>query len=161
MQRQSPKPGNKARIRNGTAAAALAVAFVGGWEGLQTVAYRDPIGVVTICYGETRGVRLGDRATKSECDAMLMRGLQEFEAGVMRCTPSLAQAPDGRVVALVSFAYNVGLRAYCASTLARLLEAGDVSSACDELPKWNRAGGVVWRGLTNRRLAERDMCLEA
>ena len=32
------------------------------------------------------------------------------------------------------------------------------AGACNELPRWNRAGGRVWRGLTNRRLSERAMC---
>ena len=153
----------RSRLKYGAAATALAVSFVGGWEGLQTVAYRDVVGVPTICYGETRGVKLGDSATKEQCDATLIKGLKEFEAGVMRCTPGLAdkrEHPDERVVALVSFSYNVGIGAYCRSTLARYFNAGRIKDACDQLLRWNRAGGVVWRGLTNRRKAERELCLK-
>lgn len=147
------------RLKKGSVAAVLACAFVGGFEGLRLNAYRDVVGVATICYGETRGVKMGEKATKGECDAMLVKGLQEFERGVMSCTPGLATAPDSRVVAFVSFAYNVGTGAYCRSTLARKFNAGDTKGACNELLKWNKAGGIPFPGLTRRRQAERELCL--
>ncbi|MNQ88251.1 Lysozyme RrrD [compost metagenome] len=31
--------------------------------------------------------------------------------------------------------------------------------ACNELSRWNRAGGKVLKGLTKRREAERQLCL--
>lgn len=40
-------------------------------EGLSTSAYRDPIGIPTVCVGETRGVKMGDRYTREECLEML------------------------------------------------------------------------------------------
>ena len=49
---------------------AVAVSVVGGFEGLRQSAYLDPVSIPTICYGETRGVKLGDTRTKAECDAM-------------------------------------------------------------------------------------------
>jgi lysozyme len=147
------------RLKKGTAVAALACAVVGGFEGLRQTAYRDVVGVATICYGETRGVKIGMTATKAECDAMLLKGLQEFEAGVMRCTPSLAQAPDARLVATVSLAYNIGVGAYCRSTVDRRFDAGDVRGACDAFLMWNKAKGITFPGLTRRRAAERDLCL--
>lgn len=149
------------RMKKGTAAAALALSFVGGFEGLQTTAYKDPIGVVTVCYGETRGVKLGDKHTKAECDAMLLKGLAEFEEGVLRIAPALAQAPGPRLVAHVSLAYNIGLGNYRKSSAARLFNAGDVQGSCDSFRLWNKAGGIVFRGLTRRREAERELCLRA
>ena len=67
--------------------------------------------------------------------------------------------PMRRQVAMVSFAYNVGVGAYCGSSVARLLNAGQTRAACDALLKWNKAGGVVFPGLTRRRQAERELCL--
>lgn len=148
------------RLKKGSAAALLAIAVVGGFEGLRLNAYRDVVGVPTICYGETRGVKMGDKATKAECDDMLLNGLQEFEAAVLRCTPSIAKAPNERLVAAVSLAYNIGQGAYCKSTVARRFNAGDVRGACDAFLMWNKAGGVVWPGLTRRRQAERELCLK-
>ena len=142
----------------GTAAAlALAVATIGGYEGLRTDAYPDVVGVWTVCYGETRGVQPGDQHTKAECDAQLAGAIAEFEQGLDRCLT--ADVPLGTKVALISWAYNVGIGAACRSTLVRKANGGDLVGACNELPRWNRAGGRVLRGLTNRRISERELCL--
>ena len=151
------------------AALAGAVAFVGRWEGLETEAYRDIVGVWTVCYGETRGVVPGDRHSAAECDAMLASGIREFEARLIACLPergtpardSYAELPDGAKIAVVSWAYNVGTGAACGSTLARRVREGNLTAACEQLSRWNRAGGRVVRGLTNRRGAERALCLTA
>ena len=60
-----------------TVAGALAIGLVGAWEGLRTVAYRDIVGVPTVCFGETRGVEMGDEYTVEECQVMLGEGLIE------------------------------------------------------------------------------------
>jgi lysozyme len=146
------------RMRKGTAAAALACAVVGGFEGLRQTAYRDVVGVATICYGETRGVKMGMTATKEQCNDMLLKGLQDFEAGVVRCAPGLAYAPDARIVAHVSLAYNIGVGAYCKSTVARRQNAGDVAGSCDAFLMWDKAKGIRFPGLTRRRQAERELC---
>lgn len=138
-------------------ALSAAVAFVGGWEGLRTSAYQDVVGVWTVCYGETKGVTPEDRYSRAECDAMLAREILAYEAALDRCLR--AEVPLGMKIALVSWTYNVGARAACASTLVRKANAGDLVGACHELSRWNRAGGRVWRGLTNRRISERQMCL--
>lgn len=137
--------------------AALVVALVGGFEGLRTKAYRDPVGIPTVCFGETKGVKMGDQYTKAQCETMLIERLEEFRAGVDKCLK--VPMPDERKAAMVSFSYNVGVSAFCKSTLVRKLNAGDVRGACDELPKWNKARGIVLPGLTKRRLVERELCL--
>lgn len=146
-------------IAGSSIALASAVSFIGQWEGLRTQAYRDIVGVWTVCYGETKGVRPGDRYSKAECDAMLAREVVSYEAALDRCMT--AKVPAGMKIALVSWTYNVGAAAACRSTLVRKANAGDLRGACNELPRWNRAGGRVIRGLTNRRLTERSMCLRA
>ena len=74
---------------------------------------------------------------------------------------ALLFAREGARVAVVSWSYNVGTGAACRSTLVRKANAGDLYGACDELLRWNRAGGRVLNGLTNRRKAERAMCIRA
>ncbi len=59
--------------------------------------------------------------------------------------------------ALVSLAYNIGTRALSTSTLMKKLNAGDVKGAADAFLSWNRSGGKVMAGLTNRRKAEREV----
>lgn len=155
------------KAATGTAAAsvlAAAMAFVGPWEGMKTEAYLDRIAqppVWTVCYGETRGVTAGSRHTPDQCAAMLMDGLADFRTALIGCIPSLPDQPQGVQVALTSWAFNVGTGAGCRSTLARRANAGDWRAACDQLLRWDRAGGVVVRGLTNRRQAEHRLCVGA
>lgn len=141
---------------------ALAVPFVGKWEGLELTAYRDLVGVLTVCYGETKGVRPGDSYTRAECDAMLARELISYRRGLHPAIDPGARAAHLaplRDVAFVSLAYNVGVRAASGSTAVRRLNAGDVAGACEALTWWNKAGGRVIRGLVNRRSDERALCL--
>lgn len=151
----------KAPPRKAAGWAAIAVVLVGGFEGLRTTAYRDPIGVVTACFGETRNIRMGDRFTKEECNGMLEGRLMEFWRGAAACTPSLPDMPDARQAAVVSLAYNIGVGAYCKSSVARNLNLGDVRAACDSFLKFNRAGGIKFPGLVRRREAERQLCLRS
>ena len=154
-----------ARVAKGgagiAAAMAIAVTFIGGWEGLRTTAYQDIVGVWTVCYGETEGVKRGDTYTKAQCDQMFERRLLEFERGLDRCLTGEATMPTGMKIALVSWTYNVGIGAACGSTLVKKANAGDLRGACEQLPRWNKAGGNPIKGLTNRRGAERAMCMEA
>jgi lysozyme len=138
--------------------AALAVFFTGAKEGLELKTYRDAVGIPTYCYGETRNARMGQVFTKPQCDMIFIARLDEFGEGIERCAPSIKQAPPKRYVAHLSLAYNIGTGAYCKSSVARLQNAGHDIAACDMFLKWNRAGGMVLRGLTRRRIEERDWC---
>lgn len=138
--------------------AAIAVVVVGGFEGLRTVAYRDPVGIPTVCFGETLGVRMGDRYTVEECRAMLADRLVEFDAGIRPC---LAQpVPDPTRAAFVSFAYNIGIGGFCKSIVARLWNNGDRVGACDALLRYVYAKGIKLPGLVKRRQQERALCLQ-
>ncbi|WP_243698782.1 lysozyme [Paracoccus alkanivorans] len=129
----------KAATTTGTAAIlAAAAAFVGPWEGERTEAYLDSVAsppVWTVCYGETRGVKAGNRYSSAECSAMLMEALDEFRDRLITCIPSLPQQPEGVQVALVSWSYNVGTGAACSSMLAKRANSGRWRDACNELPR--------------------------
>ncbi|OAV53952.1 lysozyme [Rhizobium sp. WYCCWR10014] len=147
------------RLKKGSAIAAACIAVVSTFEGLRTVAYRDPIGIPTVCFGETRGVKMGDSYTVAQCKDILGDSLKEFETGMRACMKQPDQVPSGAYVAFLSFTYNVGTGAFCKSTLTRKLNSGDVVGACNELPKWDKAAGIRLPGLTKRRTAERALCL--
>ena len=147
-----------------TAMLAAAAVFVAPWEGERTEAYLDRIAspaVWTVCYGETKGVKQGDKYTPQQCLDLLSASLAGYHAQLVKCVPTLPQQPQGVQVALTSWTYNVGAGAACKSTLAKRANAGDWQAACNQLPLWNKAGGVVVRGLTNRRAAEQKLCLDA
>lgn len=148
------------RLKKGGAAAAMAVALVGGFEGLRQNAYPDPATggkPWTVCYGETKDVRKGDYHTIAECKAMLVDSLQDYADGIEKCVH--VPMPDARFVALTSFAYNVGIGAACGSSVIKLINAGQVQLGCDALMKWNKAAGITFPGLTRRRAKERELCL--
>lgn len=143
---------------------AICVVAVAGFEGLYTKAYRDPVGVVTICYGVTshdRSVKMGDKVSPEQCQKWLAEDLPKYDAQAKKCIPKLDSFPPHRHAAIVSFTYNVGQGNLCKSSVARHLNAGRVKQGCDALMAWNKAGGKELRGLTARRAAERKDCLRS
>jgi len=137
---------------------AICVACTASAEGVRTYAYRDPVGIPTICFGETKGVRMGDTLTVEQCKGMLVERVEEFGRAVDRCV--FVPLPPARKAALTSFTYNVGVGAFCGSTLVRKLNEGDTVGACDQLLRWNKAKGIPLPGLTTRREKERELCLQ-
>ncbi|HHH1924198.1 TPA: lysozyme [Yersinia enterocolitica] len=142
-------------------AMAIAVALIGGHDGLEGreyVPYRDVVGVLTVCDGHTgKDIIPSKRYSDAECDALLHQDLIPVFAAIDR----IVKVPmsDFRKAALASFGYNVGITAMTNSTMVKKLNRGDTSGACDELRRWIKAGGKVWKGLVNRREVERELCL--
>lgn len=145
-------------MKRKTAIVAICVACIAPAEGLRRVAYSDPVGVPTLCFGETRGVKLGDTATVEQCKAMLAdRVEKDFIPGVEKCISR--PMPDTRKAAFVSLAYNVGVDTFCKSSIARRYNAGDTQGACDAMLLYVKAGGITLPGLVKRREQERELCL--
>ena len=143
---------------------AVATPLVAKWEGKKNIAYLDTIAsppVWTVCYGETRGVKQGDRYSDAQCAAMLGAGLLTYRNGLHRYfTPKTkaSRLTPERDAAYVSLAYNAGIRGIGRSTATRRLNAGDIAGGCTALGWWNKAGGRVIRGLINRRVDETRLC---
>lgn len=147
-----------AQHRKKAVALSIALSLVAGAEGLRQVAYLDPVGIPTACFGETKNVRMGQTFTLEECKAMLAASLLEADQAIERCVK--VPLPPAREAALISFTYNVGGGAFCSSTLVRKLNAGDTPGACDELLRWTKARGVELPGLKRRRAEERQLCMQ-
>ena len=63
--------------------------------------------------------------------------------------------------ALVSLAYNIGTGAFASSTLLRLLNSGaDKKLVANQFLRWNKVQGKEVKGLTNRRIIERELFLK-
>lgn len=129
--------------------------LIKSFEGLRLSAYKDVVGVVTIGYGTTSGVKMGDTITKERAEQLLREDVERFEQQVLR----LVRVPlsQGQHDALVSFVYNLGAGNLSNSTLLRLLNAGDYAGAAAQFDRWNKAGGKVLAGLVRRRAAERAL----
>lgn len=146
-------------------ALALATALAVPAEGLRRTYYYDPPGILTVCYGHTGQVDKAKTYSLAECKALLNQDMLHAVETVERCVPGLP------VPVLASFAdavYNIGPKVACnttKSTAARMLKAGDIAGACNQLPRWNKAviAGVAipLAGLTTRRGKERELCLTA
>lgn len=114
----------------------------------------------TIGWGETGpDVRPGVMWTQQQADQRLRERLTEFGEAVAALVRIRLQPNE--LAALASLAYNIGLANFRNSTLLRLLNAGDRGGAANQFLRWNRAGGRVLRGLSNRRAAERAMFVGA
>ena len=132
------------------------------FEGLRLKAYQDSVGVWTIGYGWTQpvdGKKIGpgmqiDQAT---ADRLLKCGVVQYEQGVNQLVK--VKITQGQFDALVSFAYNLGLRSLSTSTLLQKLNDGDKQGAADQFGRWVNAGGKRLDGLVARRAAEREMFL--
>ena len=138
------------------------MALIQRFEGLRLQAYQDSVGVWTIGYGWTqpvagRKVGAGMAIDVATAERLLVCGVAQFEQGVERLVA--VTVTQGQFDALVSFAYNLGLRALENSTLLRRLNAGDRQGAADQFGRWVNAGGVRLDGLVARRAAERALFL--
>lgn len=111
----------------------------------------------TYGFGTTEGVRPGDTITPPKALERKLRDVQAFEGAIKRCV----QVPlsQGEYDAFVSLAYNIGPDAFCASTLVRLLNAGDYAAACRQILRWDKFKGQAVRGLTLRRQREHETCI--
>lgn len=131
-------------------------------EGFSLVAYPDPAtkgAPYTICWGHTGPeVTKGLRVTRAQCEAWLKQDIAIAERVLLKNVR--VPMRQGEWDAYTSFIINVGGGNFARSTLLRKLNAGDWKGACNELPKWKFAAGVVLTGIVNRRADEKTTCLK-
>lgn len=143
-------------------ALAIAAALCRRFEGLYLTPYLCPAGVPTIGYGATyyedgSPVTLRDPAiTKDRAEALLLWHVKNrYLPAVLRQCPGITD-PE-RLAAIIDFAFNLGEGNLRSSTLRRKINAGQWDEVPAQLMRWNKAGGMVLRGLTIRRQAEADL----
>jgi lysozyme len=122
------------------------------FEGLSLVAYLDSVGVPTIGYGHTYGVKLGDTCTQEQADLWLQSDVSSAVDCVNRLVTVVLSQDE--FDSLVDFTFNLGCAALAHSTLLRDLNAGNYDLAAAEFEKWDHAGGKVVAGLLRRRITE-------
>lgn len=128
------------------------------FEGFRGEAYRDVVGVVTIGFGFTSGVKMGDKMTLAEARDRLKREIVEYEQGVLAaCTRKPNQ---NQFDALVCFAFNVGVAGFRKSSVLKAHNRGDYQAAARAFSLWSKAGGKTWPGLVRRRAAEAALYME-
>ena len=122
------------------------------FEGCELYAYQCSAGVWTIGYGHTKDVEPGMQITKEDAEEMLVEELHEYESYVNDfVTAPLSQ---NQYDAMVSWVYNLGPANLKASTMLKVLNAGEYEEVPAQIKRWNKAGGKVLEGLIRRREAE-------
>lgn len=127
------------------------------WESTKNQAYRDMVGIPTICAGYTVGVKMGDYKTDEECEEILAKELTHFNSEMKK--PVKVPLPEHMEVAYTSLVWNIGIGAWNSSTLLKKLNNKEYAEACKQILRWNKAGGRVVKGLQNRREAEYKVCM--
>lgn len=137
------------------------------YEGLRQAAYQDSVGIWTLGYGHTAGVKEGDTCTLAQATAWLLSEIQDAEDVVNNAVTS--DINENQRAALTSFVYNVGpgkegvkdglceLKSGGQSHLLQYVNISAFGKASDEFPRWAKAGGVVVFGLMKRRMDERAL----
>jgi len=133
--------------------------LIAEFEGLSLKPYKCQANISTIGYGSTfyengTKVKLTDAPiTKQRAEQLLKNTADKFaEKVAVLITKPVTQ---NQFNALVSFAYNVGVTALANSTLLKLVNNNpNDANIAKEFLKWNKAGGKVVNGLTNRRIKE-------
>lgn len=139
--------------------------LIKSFEGCKLVAYDDlqpnktitslsqVKGTLTIGYGHTVGVTVGQVITKEQAENMLKSDLKKYEKYV---TDNVKlELTENQFSALVSFTYNCGV-----GNLRTLVKGRTALQIAEAMLLYNKAKGQVLNGLVRRRKAERELFLK-
>lgn len=145
------------------------IKFIKSFEGCYLTAYDDlqpkvkltpntPIkGTLTIGWGHTGNVKIGQTITREQADYLLVNDLKRYIAytndeGFVPMTKRLNQ---NQFDALVSFCYNCG-----PSNLKKLCYNYSISDIPKNIILYNKSKGNLLMGLVRRRQAEKELFLK-
>lgn len=152
------------------------LAFLGRWEGEGRTVYADKLagGLPTACFGITKHtspvpVIVGEVWSEEKCYEVAAMVVEDDQLKLSRCIR--VAVSQNTFDALSSHAHNFGVGNTCASRALELINRGRLVDGCHALAH-APDGRPVWsyvtepdgskrfvKGLYNRRLAERDLCL--
>jgi len=127
------------------------------YEGCILVCYADSVGVPTIGYGHTKGLKRADigkkHITKLEATNLLEDDLKYFEGIIIK---RFGYMPYKRMTALTSFIFNLGEGALDGKStkISTHVKNKDWQNVAAGMLYFNKAGGKVSNGLVNRRCEE-------
>lgn len=150
------------------------------WEGFEETAYKDLAGITTIGVGSTylpagteytldgktyiakskTKVIMGMRLTSSEAKRIAIDEAEKTfgKGAVGKCIS--APINQNEYDAYTSLAYNIGPKAFCASTLVKMVNLERYAEGCKQLLRWTYSNGKYVRGLYNRRSEEFRLCMK-
>ncbi|MEM1037350.1 MAG: lysozyme [Pseudomonadota bacterium] len=134
------------------------------FEGYRPTDQDLPDGRFIVGYGHVRAQKSDERLSKAEAEAVLREhDLPKYELLVENCV--LAPLNQNEFDALVSFAFNIGAKAFVKSDVVAHLNGGNRLAAASAMDVWRKAriGGRVQiiDALVRRRAAEKALFLTA
>ncbi|TEA26392.1 lysozyme [Candidatus Schmidhempelia bombi] len=132
--------------------------IIGHAESCVREPYYCPANVLTVGIGST-GSNIEHRSYSDE--EIAKRWVNDIKTAE-RCVNRYANGfhlPQSVFDAVTSITFNIGCTKMRDSTMYKYLNQGNYKAACNEFPRWNKAGGQVLNGLVNRREKEKKLCL--
>lgn len=141
-----------------------------GTAVIPTAGDRPTVGFGSTFREDGSPVQLGDTITPPKAIARSLAHIQRDESGIKECVT--AELHQAEYDLMVDFAYQYGVSTLCASSIARLANAGDYVGSCEayarykyqakrdcSLPRnWGPRG---CKGVWTRSLERREKCLSA
>lgn len=131
--------------------------FITPQEGTVPVGYVDIAGYSTACTGhQSKDIVPGKTYTADQCAQWLSSDIGLAARGVYSCVRPVMTSYQWS--AFTSLAFNIGVPAFCKSSIVREANAGNWPGACAAIDLYKYAGGKVVAGLVIRRAKERALC---
>lgn len=126
--------------------------FIKSFEKLRLQAYLCEANKLTIGYGHTRNVKIGQTCTVAEAEQMLAEDIAIAEKAVNTINQELTQ---NQYDSLVSLCFNIGNENFKTSTLYRKVntDPNDLTIK-GEFVRWIYCNKKKSKGLTRRRIEE-------
>lgn len=131
--------------------------IIGNAESCIREPYYCPANILTVGIGST-----GNLEQKIYSDEEIAKRWVDDIKTAELCVNRYADGvhlPQSVFDAVTSITFNVGCTKMRTSTMYKHLNTGDYKLACNEFPRWNKAGGKVLNGLMIRREKEMGLCL--
>jgi lysozyme len=129
----------------------LAADMIKRWEGFSSTPYYCAAGVRTIGYGDTDPMIVDQGyISEQEAEQYLINRIEIIRNKIQ--TKLLAPVSDTKLVALISFYYNLGPSNF--DNIARRINNGRVKEAGDAIVLYDKCNGKSLKGLRDRRREE-------
>jgi len=129
----------------------LAADMIKRWEGFSSTPYYCAAGVRTIGYGDTDPIVVDQGyISEEEAEQYLINRIEIIRNKIQ--TRLAAPVSDTKLVALISFYYNLGPSNF--DNIARRINNGRIKEAGDAILLYDKCDGHSLKGLRNRRLEE-------
>lgn len=116
------------------------------------------IGIGCTYYEDGTRVKMTDPAISEERSLELAKNIVKSFVHCVN-TAILLPMTQNQFDAMVLLCYNIGEARFAKSSVVKNFNAGLVQKAVDSFSLWNKADGVVSRGLISRRNKERELFL--